>query len=299
MKKVISVVFLFLMAIVSFNASAQYPRGDVNQDGQVSIADVSALIDYLLEGTWPAPPTTKTFTVNGVSFTMVMVEGGTFMMGGTEEQEPDAVSWERPVHEVTLSDYSIGQTEVTQALWKAVMGTNPSTFNDDPNRPVERVNVYDCENFIQTLNELTGMKFRLPTEAEWEYAARGGNKSMGYKYSGSNDLNEVAWYDGNAQDIPYDDPNYGPHPVGSVQPNELGIYDMSGNVNEWCQDWWDYYSADPQVNPTGPEQPNSDMDARMIRGGSWKHPATDCRVSMRYGYRGTERDNSQGFRLAL
>ena len=163
------------------------------------------------------------FTVNGVSFEMVRVEGGTFRMGATSEQEADDWDREKPVHSVTLSSYYIGKTEVTQALWKAVMGSNPSYFKSD-NQPVENVSWNDCHEFIRKLNALTGQNFRLPTEAEWEFACRGGNNSRGYKYSGSNNLGSVAWYDGNSGNKT--------HPVGTKAPNELGIYDMSGNVWE-------------------------------------------------------------------
>ena len=165
---------------------------DVNHDSNVSISDVTALIDYLLSGEWPTGPV-QTFTVNGVDFVMIPVEGGTFMMGATAEQGSDASSREKPVHQVTLTSYSIGQTEVTQELWTAVMGSNPSYFNGS-HLPVEQVSWDDCQVFIATLNEMTNQNFRLPTEAEWEFAARGGNGSLGYKYSGSNDLSIVAWY---------------------------------------------------------------------------------------------------------
>ncbi|MBQ8608093.1 MAG: SUMF1/EgtB/PvdO family nonheme iron enzyme, partial [Bacteroidaceae bacterium] len=181
----------------------------------------------------------QTFTVNGVSFTMVRVEGGTFRMGATSEQV-NPYNDEKPVHSVTLSSYSIGQTEVTQALWKAVMGSNPSRFRGD-NLPVERVSWNDCRTFIRKLNALTGRTFRLPTEAEWEFAARGGNQSQGYQYSGSNNLGSVAWYDSNSGDKT--------HPVATKSANELGLYDMSGNVWEWCQDWYGSYSSSSQTNP--------------------------------------------------
>jgi formylglycine-generating enzyme required for sulfatase activity len=176
----------------------------------------------------------KEFTVNGVSFTMVKVDGGTFKMGATSEQGSDAEEDEKPAHSVTLSSYWIGQTEVTKALWNAVMGTNPSLSKGDE-LPVENVSWKDCQKFIKKLNQLTGETFRLPTEAEWEYAARGGNKSKGYKYSGSNDLGTVAWSSNNS--LPKT------HPVATKQPNELGIYDMSGNVYEWCNDYYDSYSS--------------------------------------------------------
>ncbi len=229
----------------------------------------------------------ETFTVKGVSFTMIAVEGGTFSMGATPEQGSDAYDNESPVHSVTLSDYYIGETEVTQELWAAVMGSNPSHFSGYPQRPVERVSWYDCQEFITKLNELTGKNFRLPTEAEWEYAARGGNKSQGYKYSGSNTIGNVAWYDDNSGDKTHD--------VKTKQANELGIYDMSGNVWEWCQDWYGDYSSGSQTNPTGP---SSGSDC-VLRGGSWGSNARGCRVSRRYYDYPFNMYFNLGFRLIL
>ena len=228
----------------------------------------------------------ETITVNGVSFTMIKVEGGTFRMGATSEQGSDAYNGEKPVHSVTLSDYYIGETEVTQELWEAVMGSNPSNFKGSQ-KPVEKVSWKDCKKFIKKLNRLTGKNFRLPTEAEWEYAARGGNKSKGYKYSGSNTIGNVAWYTDNSSSKTHD--------VKTKSPNELGIYDMSGNVWEWCEDWHRPYSSGSQTNPTGP----SSGSFRVLRGGSWSGSAKFCRVSRRnlnYPY---YRFNYYGFRLAL
>ncbi len=228
----------------------------------------------------------KTFTVKGVTFTMKPVAGDTFTMGATSEQGSDAWFDEKPTHQVTLSSYYIGETEVTQALWQAVMGSNPSDHKGS-NLPVEQVSWYDCQEFITKLNAMTGQKFRLPTEAEWEFAARGGNKSKGYKYSGSNNIDNVAWYDGNS--------GYKTHAVKTKSPNELGIYDMSGNVKEWCSDWEDSYSSNAQTNPTGP----STGSIRVYRGGKWDHRAGDCRVSKR-GYSVPEVIAFDlGFRLAL
>ncbi len=229
---------------------------------------------------------TQTITVNGVSFTMVAVEGGTFKMGATSEQGNDADSDEKPVHSVTLSDYYIGETEVTQELWEAVMGSNPSYFKGSQ-KPVEQVSWNDCKEFITKLNKLTGKNFRLPAEAEWEYAARGGNKSKGYKYSGSNTIGNVAWYTDNSSSKTHD--------VKTKTPNELGIYDMSGNVYEWCEDWYGNYSSGSQTNPTGP----STGSYRVLRGGSWRGSAKGCRVSYRNNSNPGYRDDSSGFRLAL
>ena len=228
----------------------------------------------------------QAFTVKGVTFYMVPVEGGTFIMGGTSEQGKNAFSREKPTHPVTLSNYSIGETEVTQALWEAVMGSNPSNFKGS-NKPVEQVSWDDCQTFIQKLNQLTGRKFRLPTEAEWEYAARGGKKSRGYKYSGSKNIKDVAWYDGNSKNQTHD--------VKTKQANELGIYDMSGNVWEWCQDWYGSYSSSAQTNPTGA----SSGSDRVGRGGGWYDYAWCCRSSYRFSPAPTNRDNTIGFRLAL
>ena len=233
----------------------------------------------------------RKFSVGGVLFTMVYVEGGTFTMGATTEQTTEADSDERPTHKVTLSDYYIGETEVTQALWHAVMGTNPSYFTGD-NNPVEKVSYTDCIEFIDKLNEmfsgrLNGMKFALPTEAQWEFAARGGNKSRGYKYSGSSFIGDVAWYDNNSDSKT--------HPVAQKRPNELGLYDMSGNVWEWCRDWYGGYSSSSQTNPIGP----TNGSYRVIRGGSWYYNARDCRVSNRFNFNPSISINYLGFRLAL
>ena len=230
--------------------------------------------------------TNLSLTVNGVSFEMVYVEGGTFDMGATSEQGSDAYDWEKPVHRVTLSGYYIGKCEVTQELWEAVMGGNPSEFIG-AQKPVESVSWYDCQEFVSRLNSLTGRTFRLPTEAEWEYAARGGNKSRHYKYSGSDNIGNVAWHAGNS--------GSSTHAVGTKTANELGIYDMSGNVYEWCSDWYGDYSAGTQTNPQGP----SSGSIRVLRGGGWYFRAGSCRVSYRnYDDPGFSFSNG-GLRLVL
>ena len=266
-------------------------NADCDPSGSVNMDDLTVLINYLLTNQWPEVPEepegTQTITVNGVSFKMVFVEGGTFMMGATPEQGDDAYNDEKPVHEVTLSSFYIGQTEVTQELWQAVMGSNPSYFQDDPKRPVEMVSWNDCQAFITQLNLLTGKQFRMPTEAEWEYAARGGNKSQGYKYSGSNDIDAVAWHVGNSESTS--------HVVATKAPNELGLYDMTGNVWEWVQDWYARYSAEPQINPTGPETGTQ----RVFRGGSWYSSARLGRVSYRDVENMTNSYNRLGLRLVL
>ena len=217
---------------------------------------------------------------------MVTIEGGTFTMGATSEQGSDAYDDEKPTHSVTLSSFYLCKYEVTQALWRAVMGENPSNFMGD-NLPVEEVSWNDCQTFITRLNSLTGKNFRLPTEAEWEYAARGGNRSRGYKYSGSDNLYDVAWSSENSGEKTY--------PVGSKSPNELGLYDMSGNVEEWCSDWYGTYSSSSQTNPTGP----SIGSDRVRRGGSWHHGARGCRSSMRFNFAPDSRNYFIGLRLAL
>ena len=228
-----------------------------------------------------------TFTVNGVSFNMVAVEGGTFTMGATSEQQRIAYDWEKPTHSVTLSDFSIGETEVTEELWYAVMGESQYSRCKNKNLPVAHVSWNKCQEFITQLNQLTGKNFRLPTEAEWEYAARGGKESMGYRYAGSNTLSEVAWYTGNSENVT--------HTVKQKQPNELGLYDMSGNVWEWCQDWYgDYYSFE-ETNPTGPPA----ASYRVRRGGGSCYNARDCRTSVRDRYNPAYSENNLGLRLAL
>ena len=204
-------------------------------------------------------------TIGEVSFRMIKVEGGTFRMGSADDE-----SDEQPEHDVTLDSYYIGQTEVTQNLWEVVMGNNPSYFEGNQ-MPVENVSWNDCQAFITKLNQLTGKRFRLPTEAEWEYAARGGKFHEKTNYSGNEDVDRVAWYWGNSSEKT--------HPVKMKLPNALGIYDMSGNVMEWCNDWYDenYFVESPPKNPLGP----SSGEKRVIRGGSWLSYDGDCRVSSR------------------
>ncbi len=213
---------------------------------------------------------------------MVFVDGGTFMMGSNSGEDD-----EKPVHEVTLSSYYIGKYEVTQAQWRAVMGNNPSYFQNCDDCPVEQVSWNDIQGYIQKLNAQTGKQYRLPTEAEWEYAARGGNKSRNYTFSGSDDINSVAWYDGNSGDKT--------HKVGGKQYNELGIYDMSGNVWEWCADWYGNYSSARATNPKGP----SSGESRLLRGGSWYGNALFCRYAFRFRSNPDGRSLNRGFRLVF
>ena len=266
------------------------------QEKTVQIAEnQESMLDFTLTKTIakapvvPAAPqggAVETITVKGVSFNMIKVQGGTFTMGATVEQGSDAESDEKPMHKVTLSDYYIGETEVTQELWKVVMGSNPSYFSGT-NLPVEKVSWNDCQTFITKLNQLTGRNFRLPTEAEWEYAARGGQKSRGYKYAGSNTLSDVAWY--------WDNSSSKTHPVKQKQANELGLYDMTGNVWEWCQDWYGRYSSSARTNPKGP----SSRSSRVFRGGSWDDNASHCRVANRCDSSPGGRYDFLGFRVVL
>ena len=262
------------------------------------VAIVAGVVIFLSLGGGDAKPpkpskevsdevTDNTITVNGVSFNMIWVEGGTFKMGSN-----DGDSDEKPVHDVTLDGYWIAETEVTQALWKAVMGEDKGWSNDygkGPNYPAYYVSYNEAVKFCEKLNEKTEYKynFRLPTEAEWEYAARGGNKSNGYKYSGSNNIDDVAWYDADST-----------HAVKDKSPNELGLYDMSGNLWEWCSDWYSssYYSNSPSKNPTGPE--SSDYGSRVLRGGCWGVDVSYCRVADRYGIDPDFSYDYYGFRIA-
>ena len=211
---------------------------------------------------------------------MVYVSGGTFIMGGDESSD------QTPTHSVTLSSYYICKYEVTQALWRAVMGSNPSKFKGD-NLPVEQVSWNDCQTFINRLNNYTGRNFRLPTEAEWEFAARGGNYSRHYKYSGSNYISDVAWYCDNSGNRT--------HPVGTKQANELGLYDMSGNVWEWCSDRYGSYSSYSQSNPTGA----TSGFGRVKRGGNWCGLARYCCSSHRSYYAPGNSFDDLGLRLVL
>jgi formylglycine-generating enzyme required for sulfatase activity len=282
-------------------ARIMYEDAYINADGGRRDAEIErrlkACVEGVREGTAkpaaakPAPPAAPPVVVAPPPSTanatteMVYVRGGTFTMGCTAEQGKDCLDNEKPAHEVTVGDFYIGKYEVTQAEWKAVMGNNPSNFKGD-NLPVEKVNWNDVQEFIRKLNTTTGKNYRLPTEAEWEYAARGGSQSWGFKYSGSNSISDVAWYRKNSGSKT--------HPVGMKRANELGIYDMSGNVYELVNDWYGDYSSGSQTNPVGP----SSGSRRVFRGGSWIIDARHARVSFRFidllGYR----FDSLGFRLA-
>lgn len=276
-------------------------EGYAKQEKTIAVSEGQEhMLEYTLAKEMPKPTLTdkETFTVNGVSFNMIKVQGGTFTMGATPEQGSDAESGEKPTHQVTLSDYYIGETEVTQELWQAVMGTTiqeqakkrtygTSSYGVGNSYPMYYISWDDCQIFITKLNQLTGKNFRLPTEAEWEYAARGGQKSKGYKYAGSNTLSDVAWY--------WDNSGIKTHPVKQKQANELGLYDMTGNVLEWCQDWSGSYSSNAQTNPTGP----SSGSYRVDRGGSWYNDASYCRVASRNYNSPGFRYGNLGFRVVL
>ena len=220
-----------------------------------------------------------------ITFVMLKVEGDTFTMGVSVSQDDDSESDERPVHTVVLSDFYIGETEVAQNLWQLVMGSNPSYFVD-ASLPVEQVSWNDCQKFIERLNDLIGSDFRLPTEAEWEYAARGGNKRHGYKFAGSNNIDDVAWFVDNSEDKT--------HPIKLKDSNELGIYDMCGNVSEWCNDWYGNYSSGIRIDPQGPTSGTN----RVCRGGRWNSYAVGCRITARASLRPENKTRYIGLRLA-
>ena len=240
----------------------------------VKAGGLSQTLSVIQAGATPTNQSTRTFTANGVSFMMVRVDGGSFTMGDNSYDR------DKPTHKVTLSSYYIGETEVTQELWQAVMGSNPSYFSGSQ-KPVDNVSWNDCQEFIRKLNSLTGQSFRLPTEAEWEFAARGGNKDQGHTVGGG-------WWDRSGS--PGQTNN-----VKMLSPNELGLYDMIGNVWEWCQDWYGNYSSSSQTNPTGP----SSGSKRVLRGGSYENDSDFCTVSFRDLNTPSYRKTYVGMRLAL
>lgn len=260
---------LFVVGIILIRF--MLPKGPDESAAQEEVEDVSSTSNVVLDS---------------LITNIVYVSGGTFTMGATSEQGSDAEDDEKPTHSVTVSSFYICKYEVTQAIWNAVMGATPSYFEGD-DLPVTYVDFNDCQKFIRKLNALTGKNFRLPTEAEWEFAARGGNKSRGYKYAGSNNIGDVAWYDDNSGGEVC--------PVGTKSPNELGLYDMSGNVWEWCQDWYGDYSSASQTNPTGA----GSGSYRVLRGGSWPDYARRCRSSFRCYYAPDDPHYTFGLRLVL
>ncbi len=256
--------------------------------------EIEQLIEECKTGISVANEGDLEFTVNGVSFIMKSVEGGAFWMGA-QKDNPNGINFdsesennESPIHKVTVSSFYIGETEVTQALWKAVMGTNPSYYKGD-DLPVDQVSWKDCQAFIRELNYATGNNFRLPTEAEWEYAAKGGVQCGDTKYAGRYRIDNVAWYTDNSGRTT--------HSVKKKSPNELGLYDICGNVLEWCQDWFGSYNNGNQVNPNGP----SGGVHRVLRGGSLYYGSRMCRITYRYkmdpDFNGAK--YGYGFRLVL
>lgn len=229
----------------------------------------------------------ETYTVDleTFKFNMIRVEGGEMMIGATEEQAEDAESNEHPAHLVTLPTFYIGQFPVTQIIWDAVMGYNKSHFakkeRNLSNYPAERLTHDEALEFVRRLSQMTNIKFALPTEEEWEYAARGGQKSQGFKYAGSNDIEEVAWYRDNA--------GGSTHHVGKKKPNELGLYDMSGNVWEWTETPACSYASDVALGGT----------VFIRRGGSWWHEDKNCRVSRRYASDHSKKTSGLGLRLVI
>lgn len=219
---------------------------------------------------------------------MVLVQGGIFKMG-SPDNDAEAFDWEKPQHRVTIQDFYIGKYPVTQKFWVEVMGNNPSQFRGN-DLPVDQVNWDDCQEFLKKLNtQLPDRNFRLPSEAEWEYAARGGRRSKGYKYAGSNNINEVAWYDGNS--------GSNTHPVGQKKPNELGLYDMSGNVWEWITDDWHDNYHDAPTNGQAWLGTYIKGTYRVYRGGSWLHSSRSSRVTFRHGIKSDSKNPGIGFRI--
>lgn len=230
-----------------------------------------------------------TLTSKGVDYDLMLMKAGTFNIGATSEMKDITPTEELPMHQVTITkDYYIGKTEVTQELWEAVMGNNPSSIKEGKNLPVVNVTWEDCQKFVKKLSELTGKNFRLPTEAEWEYAARGGEKTHYLQYSGSIYVERVAWYKSNS--------DYQLHPVGTMDKNELGFHDFSGGVWEWCQDGHATYPAEAQTDPCVAAD---STETYVIRGGGWNSGRSDCRYTARKGFSGKGDNADIGLRLAL
>lgn len=268
---------------------------------KVKLAYILSLICCLFSACHEDEPETKsdnkklTINVDGISFEMVYVEGDTFTMGADTVIDKDFWGDEMPNHKVVLSDYYIGKLEVTQDLWKKVLGTIPSDnykgSGKSDSYPVERVSWNDCQKFISKLNQMTKKNFDLPTEAQWEFAARGGKKSQSYKFSGGDGMKIVGWCDENSEDET--------HQTGKKKANELGIFDMSGNVREWCSDWYAVYDTTLQIDPEGPLIPQSGDSVRVARGGSFSDPPSYCRNSFRQKSLPSSKMNYVGLRLVL
>ncbi len=273
-----SIILLVIVALavsLSLFSCKDASRSDVQNNSDVF--EETTIADLLYN------PATHALKFKDHIYKMRYVEGGRFKMGSLEGE-----SQEQPVHQVTLDGYYIGQSEIPQWLWIAVMSGNPSEWKED-NLPVEKVSWDDCQEFIAKLNSATGASYVLPTEAQWEFAARGGNSSEMYVYSGSNNIDEVAWYQSNSDNMTHD--------VKMKLPNELGLYDMTGNVWEWCLDYYDenYYSISPYCDPCNDKYSSK----RVLRGGSWYNIAQYCRSTLRYSAPPTSRFYRIGLRLAL
>ena len=282
-------------------------RGDVNADGFVDVSDIAAIIDIMsgksiFSETLSESGDTATFNIIGIPVKMIRVKAGSFTMGSSSY---DNEKWPR---KVTLTqDYLIAETEVTQKLWVSLMGeahrpTNSgytewtTTFGDGEQYPAYYLSWNLCQEFIGVLSSLTHRQFRLPTEAEWEYAARGGHKSLGYKFPGSNDCGEVAWYENTSSLLGIGDPDYGTHPVKTKKPNELGLYDMAGNIMEWCSDWYQKsFTTAALVDPQGPET----GAGRVLKGGSWGSNDTFCRPAGRQVSSVDKQYQGNGMRLVI
>jgi len=275
MKNIYAIVLGLLISGSLFSQSTTQP-GPPNGKSTKHSSEAKAPVDpKLLE------------VAKAIEAKMVKVDGGTFTMGCFNPQDTECYFWERPRHTVTINTFYVSKFDVTQREWKALMGTTPAgKYCADC--PVVNITWFEAEQFIDKLNQISGKNYRLPTEAEWEYTAKGGNKGHGYKYAGSDDANKVAWYDSIiSREV---------HPVGQKAPNELGIFDMSGDVWQWCSDWFNekYYSNSPSNNPTGPSTATKD---RSLRGGSWWGPRRDCRVANRDKYPPDSKDDDVGFRV--
>ena len=264
-KTLLGLLFLSLVTIVS-QSCQKSEEDDDNQD--------------------PVQPAEITETAFGLNMKLVKVTGSTFQMGSSDD------NWALPVHSVILSTFYLGKFEVTQAQWRAVMGTSPSYFSGCDDCPVERVSWDDAHAFIQKLNQASGRNYTLPTEAQWEYGAGGGTTNR-TKWAGTNDENlfgNYAWF--------FDNSNGQTHPVGTKNPNDLGLYDMSGNVLEWCEDdWHDVYQGAPADGSAWIDSPRNSY--RMFRGGGWDYDPSGCRVAFRSGLRPDLSGINLGFRVAL
>ena len=259
-------------------------------DNDWGVNDMGLRLCISLASAEPEVPEVKTYSANGIDFNMVTVKGGRFQMGGDAAQGEAAQYDEFPVRNVTLSSFEISQTEVTQELYAAVMGNNPSEHTGNGKLPVDMITFNNAMEFAAKLSELTGVNFSLPTEAQWEFAARGGNLREGYMFSGSNDINAVGWFSGNCQMT---------QQVAKLQPNELGLYDMSGNVWEWCLDNYNIYPEEDQTNPIN-YQNMSGQDLKILRGGSWRTlREQECRTSFRHNYGLDIPGNAYGIRLVI